>query len=150
MKIDKLYMIFNSKGMAAKSSYAVWTDSEEYITLDMMGAETAVKAIWSAVFHNGGKGILSYREDNYNKRLRKLEIEGVNYSVRKEVLLHQPVYHRWHLVPELSKDSSVRYIWSFEKDWDVILEQFSFAMQMSIFPIQKDWMHVLFNTGFDH
>jgi hypothetical protein len=150
MKVDELYMIYNPKGMAAKSSYAIWTDSEEYVTLDMMGAESAVKAIWSAVVHNGGKGILSYRENGINKRLRKMEIEGVNYIVKKESLLHHPIYHRWHLIPELSKDSSVRYLWTFDKDWDVLIDQFYLAMQMSIYPIQKDWVRPLFDCGFDN
>ena len=132
--IDKLSIIYNSKGMAAKSSYAVWNENNQYVAFDALGAEVAVKAIWSAINQGRGVGKLAYKESYRNKQITKLD--DVSYSVSKTAVFKNPIYHRWHIRAEVLKNASSTYIYGYTNDDSVIAEQFYLAMQKSIYPIQ--------------
>jgi len=141
--------IFNSKGMVANSSYCIWSrpPHSEYVAFDILGAETAVKAIHAAIFQGRGNGNLSFKFRGQNERLHKSEDESSSYVTKKEILLKDPNYYRWHIGIDLPKNSVYRYIWSFEKDTVVIQHQFFLAFQKSIFPIQRNWVLPMIERG---
>lgn len=145
--IDKLNIVYNSKGMAAKSSYAIWNENNQYVAFDALGAEVAVKAIWSAMQQGRSGGKLSYKESHRNDQITKLE--DASYAVSKTAVFKNPIYHRWHFHAEVPKNAAFTYIYGYTNDAAVIEDQFYLAMQKSIYPIQKDWTSALIARGLD-
>ena len=138
--IDKLNIIYNSKGMAAKSSYAIWNESNQYVALDVLGAEVAVKAIWASVIarrsvlHVGN----SYRTVTGDP--------DVDYRLVKQTLA--PGVHHWVLYPEPGPTSP--YLLLVPLDGMTAQEQLVQVLnQHTLWPVKEEWGQVLWERGTD-
>lgn len=132
-----LYEISNSDQMTAHFSYAVWT-REKLVACDIIGAETALKAIYASLCQGKKVNIII-------QYARTLEPWG-NFRVVKTVLTVNPNLYRWHLLPVISSTDTIPVY-----GWNAICPAAQAVANVldryTIWPVLPEWAEDLFKMG---
>lgn len=122
--------VHNRDGMDARCSYVVYSSSNELVAIDLVGAETQVKAIAASL----ASGNLVWIEGAYSP----FKYTG-RVAFLREVLRESPPLLRWHAVPALSENDPLIPVFG----WDSVLpktDAFVGAVaRWTIWPVLPEW-----------
>lgn len=138
----KLYPISNADGMTAYSSYVVWTANDgELVACDLIGAETAVKAIAASLYQGKKVDVVVH----YSRALRPWG----DFKVVRTVLTTKPNLYRWHIVPVVSPDAPAVPVYGWEAVCPASEAVAGALARHTIWPVLPEWASVLHELGWD-
>jgi hypothetical protein len=121
--------------MQARYSYAVY--DEDLVALDLIGADSAVKAIHATL--RQGKPVWL---DGWMRRKM-----AVDFRTERTVLENSPPLFRWHIVPVLSENDPTIPVYG----WDNILPREQALVgalaRWTVWPVLPEWAEILLRLG---
>jgi len=136
---EELQKVKNKDGMQCRYSYAVY-DGEDLVALDLIGADSAVKAIHATL--RQGKPVWL---DGWMRRKM-----AVDFRTERTVLEANPPLFRWHIVPVLSENDPAIPVYGWE---DILPREEALVGALSrwtVWPVLPEWSEVLFRLGREH
>lgn len=135
----ELYTVKNTDGMTCFSSYMLFTYDNELIGMDLVGAETSVKAVWAS--------IMSRKQITLGYRRLSAPIFPVT-TVREKLCGNSLPLLRWHIVPLQQEGQIVIYGWNALMTLDQAL--YGALSRYSVWPVLPEWFPVLTELGQEH
>jgi hypothetical protein len=132
-----MYTISNKDGMRALASYVVYDTSEGIVAMDVVGAETAVKAIVASL-HLGRDVTVDI---GWPQRL----CVATRFRVIRSILAAG--LYRYHVVPTFSPDAQriPVYGWNaVRSEQDALVGALA---RWTVYPVLPEWAEALFQLG---
>jgi len=136
----ELRKVKNKDGMQARYSYAVY-DGEDLVALDLIGADSAVKAIHATL--RQGKPVWL---DGHWGRKRMV----VDFRTERMVLEANPPLFRWHVIPILSENHPTIPVYGWE---DILPREQALVgalARWTVWPVLPEWAETLSRLGREH
>jgi hypothetical protein len=130
----------NPDGMECFASYLVRTYDNEILAVDLIGAETAVKAVWAS--------LMARRHINYGYQRLVLQANRSWMTVREKLDNNGPGLVRWHVMPRIDDDSVVVFGWNNVIPFPQAL--YGVLSRHSVWPVLPEWSEALFALGHEH
>lgn len=129
-----LSLIRNQDGMECYSSYIVRTFDAELCAMDLIGPETAVKAIWASVM---------MKKPIWRGYTKILPSPFTLTTIRERAGLV-----RWHIVPQIEEEVAIIYGWEQNISFGEAL--YGVLSRYSIWPVIREWQSALVSLGQEH
>lgn len=117
----KLHPVRNSDGVEAFFSYVV-CDGEALYALDIVGAESSVKAIYASIVQGHPVWLFGWRQRRCRIRVR----------AKKFVLASPPPLLRWHVIPVMSPHDPFAIVYGWGRPEDALARALN---RWTVFPL---------------